>query len=44
MLGKIRCARLGWAAVIEPDGVANQAVPNTVLRSAFGGISRGPDV
>src|SRR4051794_29207637 len=38
----MRCAALGCAAVIEPDGVANQAVPSTVFRSAFGGRSRGP--
>ena len=44
LLGKIRCAKLGCAAVSEPDGLANQAVARMVLRSAFGSTSRGPDV
>lgn len=45
LLGKIRWAPFGWAAVIEPEGVANHAVATTLLRSfASSGLSsRGPD-
>jgi hypothetical protein len=44
LLGKMRCARFGCAAVIEPDGVVNQATASTAFRSLGFVTSRGPDV